>query len=145
MNIARHRFLTAVTLSLFGALALYAASTNASPPTHYIAYTYTDTLLRTTGPNPDVAAQAYVSAWNAKYSPNNYYTNLQSCRLLGGYPAPAAFECPADFCIPAYNNCYLTPKILVDTRCGPQSSANWTGTEFVCPESPEPGCEGAGK
>jgi len=132
----KRRYVSAVLQSLFAMLAFSAQAANFTPPTHYVADPFVFNIPQFIGHTPDEIAQAVVSYWNAKGG--DQMKNLQSCAFSYSITGHWSYACPYDMC--GTSCLHKDIGIEVWPHCG-QYGASWNGAEFICPETPQPGCD----
>lgn len=130
--------LSAVLLTFFAILTLYAAPAGSTLPTHYSA-TQPNNTRSFADNTPVTAAQAAASWWNS-FNSINKRAIQGSCSIYSTTTGDTYYNCPFDDCTyyPTETICG-TNVMVVRPMCGPQHGANWDGSEFYCP--PEPGCD----
>jgi len=131
------RFLFAALLSLIVVPTLNAAPPGSTPPTYYYSAQSVGYNVAQTGPTPDIVAQAAVSYYNSQGGWQ--IKNLQACSVYAPLPGWASYLCYGDTCR-SPGDCTFGNQVEVWAHCSPQRGAEWDGTEFYCPPTPE--CDG---
>lgn len=127
--------------SFFAVLSIYAAATHASPPTLYMADP-PGTSYNFYGETPDLAAQAAFDYLNS-LGGSGWLERLQKCSFYSPMAGYYSYRCPFYGCSVSngVRTCnYNSYGIEVWPRCR-TGGAVWTGTDFDCPEDPQPGCD----